>query len=363
MTAAFRALAWAGLFAAPAIAVAGEPAAVAVTPAVPAPPKVAPGQRLSSVFRKSAPTTITDLRTIEARVKVIVAQVSPAVVSVSLRSGGSGVISGSAVVISADGLVLTAAHVGGAPGRDVTFTFPDGRTAKGKTLGTNHDLDAGLMRITDAGPWPFAPVGDLAAARLGDWVVALGHPGGFDAQRPVVARLGRIIMKTARTMQTDCIILSGDSGGPLFDSSGRVIGIHSSISTQAEDNFHVPITTFLETWTRLAGSENWGTPAIASGGRGRGGRDAGATGSVVPEGIKIDTVAPTGRAQRVQLQPGDIVLKFNGRAVTTPADFLAQLAATEEKLTVTIKRGGQQLDLNYTPNTNGGRGGQGGVVP
>lgn len=361
--AAFRPLAWVALLASPVAVVAGEPAAVAVSPAIPALPKPAPALRLPGVFRKPAPTTITDLRTIETRVKLIVAQVSPAVVSVTLRGGGSAVISGSAVVISADGLVLSAAHVGGAPNRDVTFTFPDGRTATGKTLGTNHDIDAGVMRITDAGLWPFAPLGDLTEARLGDWVVALGHPGGFDAQRPVVARLGRIIMKTARTMQTDCIILSGDSGGPLFDSSGRVIGIHSSISTRAEDNFHVPITTFLETWTRLAASENWGTPAIA-GGRGRGvGGGVGAAGSAVPEGVRIDTVNPTGRAQRVQLQAGDVVLKFNGKAVASPAEFLAQLAATEEKLTVTIKRGGQELDLSYTPNTNNARGGQGGGAP
>ena len=361
VSAAFRPFAWALLLAFPVAVIAAETPVVAASPAgpaIPVPPKVAPGQRLAAVFRKPAPTTITDLRTIETRVKLIVAQVSPAVVAVTLRGGA---ISGSAVVISADGLVLSAAHVGGTPDRDVVFTFPDGRTAKGKTLGTDHGMDAGLMQITDAGPWPFAPVGDLTGARLSDWVVALGHPGGFDAKRPVVARLGRIIMMTPKTMQTDCIILSGDSGGPLFDMSGRVIGIHSSISTEAEQNFHVPITTFLATWTRLARSENWGTPAIAAGGRGRGGRDAGATGSVVPGGVRINTVNQTGRAQRVMLQPGDVVLKFNGQGVASPADFLAQLAATEEKLTVTIKRGDRELDLQYTPNS--GRGGRGGAAP
>jgi serine protease Do len=339
---------------------AGEPV-VPAAPALPSLPKPAAPARLPGVFRKAAPTTITDLRNIETRVKGVVAQVSPAVVAVALRSAGnSGAIThGSAVVVSADGLVLSAAHVAGAPGRDVTFTFPDGRTARGKTLGTDHGMDAGLMRITDAGPWPFAPLGELADARLGDWVVALGHPGGFDAQRPVVARLGRVIMMTARSMQTDCTLLGGDSGGPLFDLSGRVIGIHTSISATAEDNFHVPITTFAETWTRLAGSENWGTRPANIIGRGRGGPSA--TASAVPGGIRIDSVSPTGRAQRVQLQAGDLVLAFNGRPVTTPAEFLAQLAATEEKLTVTIKRGDRQMELEYTPNS--GRAGQGGAAP
>lgn len=364
--AACRALGLAVLLTAPWLVRAGEPAAATTGPETLTLPKVTPSLRLPAVFRKRAPTTITDLRTIETRVKDIVARVSPAVVAVNLRSGG-GIVSGSAVVISADGLVLTAAHVAGTPKREVTFLFPDGRTAKGITLGTDHDADAGLMRITDAGPWPFAPLGDLADARLGDWVVALGHPGGFDAKRPVDARLGRIIMQTARTMQTDSILLSGDSGGPLFDINGRVIGIHSSISTNAEQNFHVPISAFVQDWTRLANSENWGTPAAnivnRGGGGGRGGGGPSATASAVAGGVRIDTVNPTGRAQRVQLQPGDIVLKFNGKEVTSAPEFLAGLGATQEKLTVTIKRGEQQLDLEYTPNPGNGRGGQGGAAP
>jgi serine protease Do len=320
--------------------------------------------RLPAAFRKPAPTSITDLRNIESRVKEVVAQVSPAVVAVTLRGGGNGLISGSAVVISPDGLVLTAAHVAGTPNREVMFTFPNGRTAKGVTLGTNHAVDAGLMRITDPGPWPFAPLGDLADSRLGDWMVALGHPGGFDPQRPVVARLGRLIVKTARSLQTDCTLLSGDSGGPLFDASGRVVGIHSSISTNAEQNFHVPVSAYVADWPRLAAGENWGTrPANVVGGRGGGRGGPSATATAVPGGVRIDTVNPTGRAQRVQLQAGDVVLKFNGQPVTSAPEFLAALGATEEKLTVTIRRGDRQLDLEYTPNTNPGQGARGGTAP
>jgi serine protease Do len=356
----FLVLILAVLVAASSSARAGEPAAL---PAPPVLPKAAPAVRLPSVFRKVVPESITDLRGIETRVKEVVAKVSPAVVSVSLRSGGNALVYGSAVVVSADGLVLTAAHVAGTPNREVTFTFPDGRTAKGVTLGTNHDVDAGLMHITDPGPWPFAPVGDLTDARLGSWMVALGHPSGFDAKRPVVARLGRLIVKTATTLQTDCTLLNGDSGGPLFDVSGRVVGIHSRISTTAEQNFHVPISAFVQDWTRLAAGENWGTrPANVAGGRGgRGGPIATAT--AVPGGVRIDTVNPNGRAQRMELQPGDVVLKFNGQPVTSAPEFLAALGATEEKLTVTIRREGKQLDLEYTPNTGQGRGGRGGAAP
>ena len=342
---------------------AGEAAAPAAA-AVPALPKITPASRLPGVFRRPSPTSITDLRNIETRVKDVVSKVSPAVVSVLLGGNGGALISGSAVIISADGLVLTAAHVAEVPNRKVTFLFPDGRTANGLTLGTDHDVDAGLMRITDAGPWPFAPVGDLTDARLGDWVVALGHPGGFDPKRPVVARLGRLIIKTDRMLQTDCTLLSGDSGGPLFDASGRVIGIHSSISTNAEQNFHVPISAYVQDWPRLAAGENWGTrPANVVGGRGGGRGGPSATATAVSGGVRIDTVNPNGRAQRVQLQVGDIVVKFNGQPVTSAPEFLAAFAATEEKLTVTIRRGEQQMDLEYTPNTNQGRAPRGGAAP
>ena len=134
------------------------------------------------------------------------------------------------------------------------FTFPDGKTARGKTVGVNLDNDTGLMRITDRGPWPHADVGDLQQARVGDWVLALGHPGGFDLRRSLVVRLGRIIRMEADALQTDCTISPGDSGGPLFDMHGRVIGIHSAISSSLAENFHVAVTAFYDGWDRAGQS-------------------------------------------------------------------------------------------------------------
>jgi serine protease Do len=218
-------------------------------PAAPKPAAVNP-KELAAAFAKTAPTSIADLRSIEQRVRTVVARVSPAVVAVQIAEG-----SGSGVVISADGLVLTAGHVCGQPNRDVRFAFPDGKTARGKTLGTDVESDTGLLKITTPGVWPCAPVGDLERARVGDWVLALGHPGGFDARRSLVVRLGRIIRRTPWTMQTDCTISPGDSGGPLFDMYGRVIGIHSFISTSMAENFHVPITEFYDTWDELVSVE------------------------------------------------------------------------------------------------------------
>jgi serine protease Do len=218
----------------------------------PAPPK--PGainlKALPAAFSKAIPASIADLKAIEEHVKVMVARVSPAVVAVEMGDG-----SGSGVVITADGLIVTAGHVCGGPNRDVSFTFPDGKIAHGKTLGVDLESDTGLMKITEPGPWPHVATGDLEQAKMGDWVLALGHPGGFDLKRSLVVRLGRIIRLAPDALQTDCTISPGDSGGPLFDMHGRVIGIHSYISSSPADNFHVPITAYYNSWTMLVKSK------------------------------------------------------------------------------------------------------------
>src|ERR1041385_752893 len=103
---------------------------------------------LPTAFSKAVPASIADLRVMQEHVRTLLARVSPAVVAVEVGEG-----SGSGVIISPEGLVMTAGHVGGEPDHQVRFTFPDGKTARGKTLGSDLDLDSGLMQITDRGPW------------------------------------------------------------------------------------------------------------------------------------------------------------------------------------------------------------------
>jgi serine protease Do len=215
---------------------------------LPTVPRPTPAYRsdLRPAFSKDVPVTLDDLKTMERHVKALAGRVSPAVVAVEVGSS-----SGSGVIISADGLVLTAGHVCGRPDREVSFTFPNGKKARGKTVGANLENDTGLMRITDRGSWPHAEMGDLQQVCLGDWVLALGHPGGFDLRRSLVVRLGRIIRMDDGALQTDCTISPGDSGGPLFDMHGRVIGIHSAISTSMAENFHVAVTAFYQGWDVL----------------------------------------------------------------------------------------------------------------
>lgn len=301
-------------------------------------PQPTPAYRtdLRPAFAKNVPTSLADLRSMEQHVKALAARVSPAVVAVEVGSG-----SGSGVIISADGLVLTAGHVCGVPGRDVNFTFPDGKTARGKTVGANQDNDTGLMRITDRGPWPHAEMGDLLQARIGDWVLALGHPGGFDLRRSLVVRLGRIIRLEPDALQTDCTISPGDSGGPLFDMHGRVIGIHSAISSSVAENFHVAVTAFYDGWALLV--KNPGEKHQAD----RPQAYVGAKGADDPDGCRLTAVDEDGPAAKAGLKVGDLVVKVDGREVKLYASLLRWLAETEpgETLSLEVKRGDKLLSL------------------
>lgn len=309
-------------------------------------PSPAPRQGLPLAFYRPAPVSLDDLKAMERHVQDLISRVSPA--SVAVRVGSS---AGSGVVVSEDGLVLCAAHVCDAPGREVRFTFPDGRTARGETLGTNHEIDSGLMKITEPGPWPHVDVGDPKDAHVGDWVLALGHPGGFEADRPVVARLGRLI-SLAGALQSDCTLISGDSGGPLFDMHGRAIGVHSRISAATSDNFHVPIETYLNTWDRLVGGENWGGRSLARSTIGVRAVDS-------PEGCRVDWVSQGGPASRAGLAPGDVILRVNDEKIADADSlvrFIRQISPGKEAR-VTVKRDGTEMAVKVMVEARRGRGG------
>jgi serine protease Do len=201
---------------------------------------------------KQVPETVDDLRALEKQVQAVVARVQAATVGVSV-----GPAQGSGVIIK-DGYVLTAGHVSGKPGRDVTIRLPDGRKLKGKTLGNNAGIDSGLIKILDKGTFPTVEMGKSADLKKGDWIISIGHPGGFRATRTPVVRLGRVLSVTGEAVLTDCTLVGGDSGGPLFDLKGRVVGIHSRIGFFITQNYHVPVETYVTTFERLVNGESWG---------------------------------------------------------------------------------------------------------
>jgi serine protease Do len=301
----------------------------------PAPPIAFKREEAPLAFRKSSPSSLEDLKTMELHVERLVARVSPAVVAVQVGRGA-----GSGVVVTADGLVLCAAHVCGEPGLTVRFTFPDGRTAQGKTLGANHEMDSGLMKITDPGPWPHIDLANPGSLRQGDWVLALGHPGGFDPERAVVARLGRVI-RLGALLQTDCTLMSGDSGGPLFDMTGHVVAIHSRISEATSENFHVPVETYIDTWPRLMKGELWGDQVASAR------PTIGVRAVDAPGGCRLESVNNDGPAWKAGLKVGDLVRRIEDEEVTG-ADFLVRCirrSSPGDVIKLVVARNGTDLPV------------------
>lgn len=303
---------------------------------------------LPPAFGKANPENLADLKAIEKHVQEICDKVMPC--TVSLRVGGS---SGSGVIVSADGLILTAGHVSGEPGRDVTVIMPDGKTHKGKTLGGNGTIDSGLCRITDAGTWPFVEMGVSSNLKKGDWCMVTGHPGGFRQGRTPVLRLGRILelndATDAKFIRTDCTLVGGDSGGPLFDMQGRVIGIHSRIGGSITANMHVPVDTYRETWDRLVKGERWGR------GIGRTVRPSGGEPEV---GLRLDPndatcqveVLKDSPADKAGLKTGDRIKKLDGKEAATGAILLEELRKKKpgDEVVFELERGTESLTLKVT---------------
>ncbi|MEM7383541.1 MAG: trypsin-like peptidase domain-containing protein [Verrucomicrobiota bacterium] len=249
-----------------------------------------------------APQSIQDLLNIQKHLKQILPKAEKATVAVL------GVGAGSGVIVSPDGYVLTAGHVSGKPGRTVGIILADGRKMSGVTLGKVDHADAGMIKISGEGRFPHVPMAAPESVRVGDWSFALGHPGGPDRDRGAVVRLGRVIWQSDETMRTDCKLLGGDSGGPLFDLNGRVTGIHSRISKRPDENYHVPVATFRKFWE----------PMIAGKDVNRARRFSGVLGLKIVEhdqGLYIKAVDPGSAGAKAGLKTGDVLTRANGRTL------------------------------------------------
>jgi serine protease Do len=199
--------------------------------------------------------SIEDVRKLEKQIAAVAGKAMKSTVALIAEATGA---SGSGVVTSADGMILTAAHVVEGV-EEVQVVFPDGKQVKGKVLGANLSKDIGLVKIEDEGPWPFMERGESKPLKAGDWVIALGHSAGFDPARTPPVRFGRVISKGPGTfLTTDCTLIGGDSGGPLFNLDGKLIGIHSSIGKTLANNNHAGISGFRDDWDRLIAGETWG---------------------------------------------------------------------------------------------------------
>jgi serine protease Do len=298
------------------------------------------GAETAATLKARYPTSVEDLRRIQDQLQHVLERALPATTSVEI-----GQAAGSGVVVSADGLVLTAAHVVGTPGRRAWIELPDGRRMRATTLGANHEADAGLVKI-DSPPkdLPFVPIATGSPLEPGDWVVTTGQPGGLVAGRAPPVRLGRVLFLEGDLLCTDCKLVGGDSGGPLFNMLGEVVGIHSSIGPSLTHNFHVPVTAFKRDWARLLARELWGGDYDEAN---RNRALLGVSGNADAGRCLITLVTENMPGAKAGIRVGDVILKVNGRDIQT-FDQLKNIVAFKRPgdwLTLTIDRAGESIEL------------------
>lgn len=286
-------------------------------------------------FERRVPQSLDELREMQEHLTALVPRISEC--TVNLRVGGA---QGSGVLVSADGLILTAAHVTGRPGQRVSIIMADGNRYNGRTLGRNRILDASIVKIeSDRKNWPHCAMAE-EAAKPGDWCLTLAHPGGFQAERGLVLRLGRVILENRWMIQSDCELVGGDSGGPLFGADGKVIGINTRIGESTDLNFHVPILVYTRDWQRFLDSEDFRTHS---------GAYLGLSGIVKQgaEGMEVTEVFPGQPADRAGIKTGDIIVTFQARKITSMQQLVELVGEEQPGMSVKLSllRDGEQVDV------------------
>jgi serine protease Do len=250
---------------------------------------------------------------------------------------------GSGFIVSADGMVLTNAHVV-ADADEVTVRLTDRREFKAKVLGSDRTTDVAVLRI-DAKDLPTVRIGNPEATRVGEWVVAIGAPYGLDntVTAGIVSAKSRALPGDAAVpfIQTDAAVNPGNSGGPLFNLKGEVIGINSQIFSRTGGfqgvAFAIPIDVAMNVREqiqqhgkvrhgRLGVSIQEVDQALAEN-----------FGMKQPGGALVGAVAKDGAAAKAGLEPGDVILKFDGKAIARSSELPPLVAQVKPGTTVTLE--------------------------
>lgn len=291
---------------------------------------------------KKVPEARKDLEALQGALVKVLPQARAATVCIQIGEG-----SGSGVIVTPDGLILTAAHVSAGVKKKVTVILEDGTHLKAETLGLVAEKDAAMVRIIEKGTYPFIEIDRSNSTRLGDWVFALGHAGGFDKARGSVVRFGRLVRIATATFQSDCILIGGDSGGPLFDLTGKLVGIHSRVGVQTQVNMHVPMSVFVENWDGLLKGEFIGEGPFASKPVKGSGFLGLATEARAAGGLRVTKLANNSPALAAGVKEGDVLLKLNATPLTKHEQLLElvkEMSAGDE-ITLELERAGKNLTL------------------
>ena len=307
----------------------------------------------ATLLPASAELGIDGLRQTEKKIQDLSQRVMPS--TVSLIPGGKQmrIGTGSGVVVSKQGLILTAAHVAMEMNNKVTVIFPDGSRANADVLGMDYSRDAAMLQITDGGEYPFVELGDSGAMSENDWCIALGHAGGFFADRSPPVRLGRVIENDPQEFLTsDSALIGGDSGGPLFDIDGKLIAIHSNIGFSLSQNRHVPISIFVENWQRLLKGDRFGGEHL--GGMLRN-PERPVIGALLEDAKKnagafIRSVVPLSPAEKAGLGPGDTVIGMGKQAIKNVADLMTAVDTHRvgDTLKLQVRKGEDERAVDVT---------------
>lgn len=293
------------------------------------------GSSANPVARADSPKTLDDLRAIEKTVQEVVRRVAPTTVAILGNAG-----QGSGVIVSKDGLVLTAAHVVLEPGADA-IVATETKKVSAKVLGIDRGNDIAMLKISDTGDWPFVERGESSPLKQGQFVIALGHPSSeYRGGRPPAVRLGRIALSQEQILQTDCVLDHGDSGGPLFDLQGRLIGIHGSIGERDSINVDIPVDAFSENWEKLKVAQVFGVRALRGNMLGLGVDDDAA-------GCKITGVVEGSPADKAGFKAGDLLVKFGLAEIKTQINFIQRLVACQSgaEISLSILRDGKAMKI------------------
>jgi periplasmic serine protease, Do/DeqQ family len=268
---------------------------------------------------------------------------------------------GSGFIISSDGYILTNNHV--VDHADVvTVRLQDRRTLTAKVIGTDPTYDIAVLKVDAGGSLPVVSLGDSRNLKPGQWVLAIGSPFGFDytVTQGIVSAVGRNLGQQDQPytsfIQTDVPINRGNSGGPLFDLQGRVVGVNSQIYSNTGDymgvSFSIPIDVAMNAVQQIK------SKGYVS--RGQLGVTMQPVSDDIVKAFKLDNgagaavvdVTPGSGAAKAGIQPGDIILSYNGQLLQQAADLPPLVGMTKpgSKVPVEILRNGKKQTLEVTIN-------------
>jgi serine protease Do len=261
---------------------------------------------------------------------------------------------GSGFIISADGYVMTNAHVvDGAD--DVYVTLTDKREYKAKIIGADKRTDVALVKI-EGSNLPRLAIGDSNKVRAGEWVIAIGSPFGLDntVTAGIVSAKARDTGDYLPLIQTDVAVNPGNSGGPLINMRGEVIGINSQIYSRSGGYMGISFAVPIDEAMRV--SEQLKTSGKVT--RGRMGVQIGevtkdvaeSLGLTKAQGALVQRVEPGGPAEKAGLEAGDIILKFNGVTIDRATDLPRMVGSTKPgtRSTITVWRKGTNREMAVT---------------